>query len=89
MRKGSRWRRSSVSNVVVDGEPAHAVGGDEDRVPRARPAEARGRALHVRVALADARVVVLGDRALLDEVRLGRVAADGVGGLGVDAAGRR
>ncbi len=35
------------------------------------------------------RVVVLGDRALLDEVRLGRVAADRVGRLRVDAAGRR
>ena len=82
-------RRMLGLELGVDRQPARAVGGDEDRVPGAGPAEGRGRALDLAAALRHPRVVVGGDRALLDRERLGRVAADGVGGLGVGAAGCR
>ena len=75
--------------LVVDIEAAGAVGGDEDRVPRAGPAEGRRRSLDLATPLRDPGVVAFCDRALLDKEGLGSVAADRVSRLRLRAAGAR
>ena len=65
------------------------LGGDEDGVPAAGPAQRGDGIFDLRVHLRDACVVRHGDRALLRQESLRRAAANLVGGLGIDAAGGR
>ena len=70
----------------IDRTSAFPIDGDEHRVPAPGPAPGRRGLLHLGMALRRARVVLLGDGALLRAEGLGGVEPNLIQGLGVDAS---
>src|SRR5262245_37736627 len=72
--------------ALIDGAATEAIGSQEYGVPASGPAEGRGGALYLRSPLGGARIVGLGDGALLVGERLSRIAPRGLCILGIGIA---